>query len=136
MKFLPPNETVNAADNCKTLKNLQGSIQIKRCGKLIILLHENARPHVAKHTKDLITSFQWETLDYPPYNTDLAPSAYQLFLNLKKHLGGQCHQDDKVKTVVMQWLTSQAVNFYEDCIQKLVPRYNKCLNIELNYVEK
>ena len=35
-----------------------------------------------------------------------------------------------------QWLTSQAATFYQDGIQKLVPRYDKCLNNCGEYVEK
>ena len=35
-----------------------------------------------------------------------------------------------------QWLTSQAATFYQDGIQKLVPRYDKCLNNGGEYVEK
>jgi hypothetical protein len=34
------------------------------------------------------------------------------------------------------WLSSQAATFYEERIQKLVPRYDKCLNNGGNYVEK
>lgn len=140
VEFLSRNETINAASYCETLKNLRRAIQNKRRGKLskgIVLLHDNARPHVANRTKDLIKSFKWETLDHPPYSPDLAPSDYHLFLHLKKHLGGQRLQDDnEVKTFVMQWLTSQAAEFYQEGIQKLVPRYDKCLNIHGNYVEK
>ena len=33
-------------------------------------------------------------------------------------------------------LWSQAATFYEEGIQKLVPRYDKCLNNGRNYVEK
>ena len=78
-----------------------------------------------------------DSLDHPPYSPDLAPSDYHLFLHLKKHLGGKRLQDDDdVKTVVRQWLASQAADFYEEGIQKLVQRYDKCLNIEGNYVEK
>ena len=35
-----------------------------------------------------------------------------------------------------QWLTWQAAAFYEEGIQKLVPRYDKCLNNGGEYVEK
>ena len=35
-----------------------------------------------------------------------------------------------------KWLTSQAAAFYEESIQKLVPRYDKCLNNGGEYVEK
>jgi len=33
-----------------------------------------------------------------------------------------------LKDAVQKWLTSQAAAFYEEGIQKLVPRYDKCLN--------
>ena len=32
----------------------------------ILLLHDNARPYSAAQTQDLITSFMWEQMDYPP----------------------------------------------------------------------
>ena len=37
---------------------------------------------------------------------------------------------------VTQWFQSQAADFYDTGIQKLVPRYDKCLKIpEVEYVE-
>ena len=55
---------------------------------------------------------------------------------MKNHLGGQCHDDDSVKTTVLQWLSHQAENFDDEGIKKnLVVQY-KCLNIGGNYVEK
>jgi hypothetical protein len=38
--------------------------------------------------------------------------------------------------VVTQWFESQAADFYDTGIQKLVPRYDKCLNSGGEYVEK
>jgi len=37
---------------------------------------------------------------------------------------------------VSNWLKTQAANFYEEGIQKLVPRYDKCLRNFGSYVEK
>ena len=54
----------------------------------ILLLHDNARPHSAAQTQDLITSFKWEQMDHPPYSPDLVPSDYHLFPHLKNFLGG------------------------------------------------
>jgi len=66
----------------------------------------------------------------PPYDPDLAPSDFHLFLHLKKFLGGKLFDEDvDLKDAVQKWLTSQAAAFYEEGIQKLVPRYDKCLNI-------
>ena len=53
------------------------------------------------------------------------------------HLGGQRNDDDdSIKTTVLQWLPLQAANFYDEGIKNLVVRYDKCLNIGGNYVEK
>lgn len=138
--FLPRGETINSERYCGTLQKLRRAIQNKRRGMLskgIILLHDNARPHAANRTQALIRSFGWEQLDHPPYSPDLAPSDYHLFLHLKQHLGGQRHDnDDDVKMTVMQWLTKQAADFFEEGLQKLIVRYDKCLNIGGNYVEK
>jgi len=77
-------------------------------------------------------------MDQPPYSSDLAPSDYHHFLHLKKFLGskGFDDDDDDLKDAVQKWQTSQAGAFYEKGIQKLVPRYDKCLNNGGEYVEK
>ena len=74
---------------------------------------------------------------HPPYIPDLAPSDFRLFLHLKKFLFGQHFQNDRdAEMSVTQWLQSQATDFYNTGIQKLVPRYDKCLNSGGEYVVK
>ena len=76
-------------------------------------------------------------MDHHLYSHDLAPSDFHLFLRLKKFLGGKrFDDDDDLKDVVHKWLTSQAAEFYVEGIQKVVPRYYKCLNNGGEYVEK
>jgi hypothetical protein len=103
----------------------------------VVLLHDNARPHTAAKTQDLIKTFGWEQIDHPSYSPDLAPSDFHVFLHLKKFLGGRrLLEDGDVKEAVNTWFSSQAASFYDAGIQKLVPRYDKCLNNGGNYVEK
>ena len=72
----------------------------------ILLLHDNAPPHSAAQTQDLITSFRWEQMEHPPYSPDLAPSDFNFFLHLKKFLGGKrFDDDDDLKDAVQKWLT-------------------------------
>ena len=78
----------------------------------ILLLHDNARPHSATQTQDLITSFKWEQMDHTLYSPDLATSDYHLFLH-KKYLGSKRSDDDDLKDAVQKWLTLQAAAFYE-----------------------
>jgi hypothetical protein len=47
------------------------------------------------------------------------------------------HDDDvEVQEEVMTWFKEQAADFYDSGIQKLVPRFNKCLDNAGDYVEK
>lgn len=138
--FMPRGMTINSEAYCATLARLRRAIQNKRRGKLtkgILLLHDNARPHTAARSREMIDSFGWEVLDHPPYSPDLAPSDFHLFRYLKNHLGGKRYDDDEeVKTAVNSWLSEQASNFFEEGFQNLILRYDKCLNKQGNYVEK
>ncbi|KAL4092242.1 hypothetical protein QTP88_026776 [Uroleucon formosanum] len=120
------------------LKHL--AVQNKRRGKLsskILLLHDNARPHTAKRTQELLDSLKWEVFPHPPYSPDLAPSDFHLFPRMKTWLGTQRFDDDEeLRVRVTEWFRSQAANFYDDGISKLVHRYDKCLNLFGDYVEK
>jgi hypothetical protein len=72
----------------------------------------------------------------PPYNPDLVPRDFHVFLHLKTFLGGRWFHNDEVKEAVNMWFASQAASFYDPGIQKLVPRYDKYLNNGGNYVKK
>jgi histone-lysine N-methyltransferase SETMAR len=140
-KFQPYGQTVNAASYCTNLRELHKAIRRKRPGLLtrgVILLDDNARPHTARATQDLIrTTFRWERLEHPPYSPDLAPSDFHLFGPLKNHLGGRHFEDDNaVIQEVTRWLRRQPKDFFAAGFQGLVKRWDKCLNVQGDYVEK
>lgn len=139
--FLPRRATVNADRYCETLRKLRRAIQNKRRGMLtagVVLLHDNARPHTAHRTATVLQEFGWELFDHPPYSPDLAPSDFHLFLHLKKFLSSRQRfdNDEELKTTVTHWFHSLAADSYDTGIQKLILRYDKCLNCDGNYVEK
>jgi hypothetical protein len=37
---------------------------------------------------------------------------------------------------VKTWLSSQAADFFDTAIHKLIPQYDKCLNYSSDYIEK
>jgi hypothetical protein len=60
-----------------------------------------------------------------------------VFLHLKTSLGGQrFHDDNKVREAINMWFESEAASFYNAGIQKLMSRYDKCLNSGGNYAKK
>jgi transposase len=102
----------------------------------VVMLHDNACPHTAAAKQDIAT-YGWKQFDHPPYGPDLAPSDFHVFLHLKTYLGGRrFHDDNEVTEAVNTWFASQAASFYDAGIQALVPRYDKCLNNGVNYVQK
>jgi hypothetical protein len=109
----------------------------KQCGMLsrgVVKLHDNACPHSATTTQDLIVTLGWKQFNLPPYGPDLEPSDFHVFLHLKTFLGGRFH--DEVKEAVNTWFATQGASFYDAGIQTLVPHYDKCPNNGGNYVEK
>ena len=105
LDFMPRGSTINADNYCSTLSLLRAAIRKKRRRILdvdnVIILHDNARPHVANKTVNKLRKFHWEFLEHPPYSPDLAPSDFHIFNPLKKFLVVQRSTcDDKVKAAV------------------------------------
>jgi len=140
IEYMPAGSTITGASYFDTLVKLQQAIKNKRPGKLskgVILLHDNARPRVARLVKGLLVDFRWEVFCHPPYSPDLAPSDFHAFPGLKKHLGGQrFRSDEELKFAVNNFFQKQDGDWYHSGIEKLVPRYNKCLDLNGTYVEK
>ncbi len=149
VRYLEHGETVTSDYYCNTLRRLRTAIRHKRtaiCHKRpekfpkkssVLLFHDNARPRTAKKTQDLLKKLGWTVFNHPPYSPDIAPSDYHLFRFLKTHLGGrQFETNEDVTKEVTNWLQKNSTEFYALGIEKLVNRYNKCLNRLGDYVEK
>lgn len=138
--YLPRGQTINADRYCEVLKDLRRAIQNKRRGMLskgVLLLHDNARPHTARKTVELLGKFNWDIIPHPPYSPDLAPSDYYLFPKLKVHLGGsRFTNDEELKAAVEEFLKEVAAADYEAGLKKLLPRLQKCVEKNGDYVEK
>jgi histone-lysine N-methyltransferase SETMAR len=102
-----------------------------------VLLHDNARPHTVARTNALIKLFNWEIFDHPSYSPYLVPSDYYLFTKIKVWLDTQrFHTNEEPMDGVNNWLHNLAAEFFDEGLQNLVSRYDKCLNVDGNYVEK
>jgi len=71
----------------------------------------------------------FEEVRHPPHSPDLAPGAYHLFPNLKKHTHGLTFStDDELKYATEEWLKEQSELFYFAGVEKLRDRYTLCVD--------
>jgi histone-lysine N-methyltransferase SETMAR len=105
--------------------------------KGVVLLHDNVRLYTVTRTNALIKLFNSEIFHHPSYNPDLPPIDYHLCTKMKVWLGTQrFHTNEELMDRVTNWLYNLAAPFFDEGLQKLVSRYDKCLNVDGNYVEK
>ena len=132
IEFLPQGSTINSAQYCSTLTKLRKAIKNKRPGLLtqgVILLHDNARPHVSQETQRTLNSFRWEVLEHPPYSPDMSPCDFHIFGPLKRALQGKrFHSDDGVKEAVQDFLRNQPQSFYSKGIELRPQQWDLCFN--------
>jgi hypothetical protein len=88
----------------------------------LMLLLFNVHPHTAAHTRALLEHFSWELFDYPSYSPDLTLSDYHLFTSPKNWLLSECfNSNEELMEGVRTWLSSQAEDYFDTGIQKLIP---------------
>ena len=85
----------------ESLGNSQQAIS-KRLKQLVILQHDNARPHVAKVVKKYLETLKWEILPHPPYSPDVAPSDFHLFRSMAQGLADQ-HFSSNEEVIQCYW---------------------------------
>ncbi len=139
IEYMPKGKTINAEAYQKTLINLRKAIWNKRrlLAPKVLLFHDNARPHTARSTLELLKKFNWELFPHPPYSPDTAPSDYYLFPTLKRHLEGKNFTtNEELQSEVTQYFKKQPSTFYYQGISKLKTRYQKCMDRNGDYVEK
>ena len=88
--FVPHDETVNAQYYAAYLQNhLRRAVRRKRAQlQNAIILHDNATPHKAICSRNLLRRWRWEVLEHPPHTPNLSPCDYDLILKLKAPLRG------------------------------------------------
>jgi len=92
----------------KTIDEIEPSTQGKHAHyysrhNKIILLHDNARSHVAAPVKTYLETLKWEVLPHPPYSPDIAPSDYHLFRSMTHGLSEQhftSYEDTKIVSMI------------------------------------
>ncbi|GFN98134.1 histone-lysine N-methyltransferase SETMAR [Plakobranchus ocellatus] len=67
----------------------------------------------------------------------LAPSDFHLFGPLKRHLGGMAFEtEDDLISELRNWFHNLDVDFFRVGINSLLSRWQKCIDLHGDYVEK
>ncbi|GFO30415.1 histone-lysine N-methyltransferase SETMAR [Plakobranchus ocellatus] len=140
LDILPQGQCINAARYCGTLDRLKEAIRRKRPGLLrrgVVLQHDNATPHSANLTQQWLQRYGWEILPHPAHSPDLAPSDFHLFGPLKRHLGGMAFEtEDDLISKLRNWFDNLDVDFFRMGINSLLSRWQKCIDLHGDHVEK
>ncbi|GFN78463.1 histone-lysine N-methyltransferase SETMAR [Plakobranchus ocellatus] len=68
---------------------------------------------------------------------DLAPSDFHLFGPLKRYLGGMAFEtEDDLISELRNWFDNLDVDFFRVGINSLLSRWQKCIDLHGDYVEK
>ncbi|EYB98889.1 hypothetical protein Y032_0127g1403 [Ancylostoma ceylanicum] len=129
-ELLPFGHTVSAEVYSYQLQKLADAIRLE-CRKIdhVVLLHDNARPHVAKLTRQKIAELGWEVLPHPAYSPDLAPSDYHLFRALELHLREKKFDNQtQLENQISSFFDSQLPQFWTSGIKTLVKRWTYVLD--------
>lgn len=97
--------------------------------KQALLLHDNAKPHTAKKTKEMLEEMDGlEVLPHPPYSPDLAPSDYGLFRSMEHFLRGQKFESlDSLEEACKAFFDSKEPQWYRDQIRQLACRWQNVI---------
>ena len=137
--YLEKGKTINSEYYCNLLDQLDKNIREKRPGlqkKTIIFHQDNARVHTSFLTMVKLNELKYELFEHPPYSPDLAPSDYYLFRNLKQFLRGKrFSSNEEAIAAVEQYFAELPENHYRDGIKLLEDRWNKCVQVEGDYIE-
>lgn len=140
-ELLKPNETVTADVYQRQLNKLNDVMLQKRPAiasnrRKVILLHDNARPHVARVVKDTLLQLEWEVLPHPAYSPDIAPSDYHLFRSMQHGLAGTRFRNaEEVRKWIDDWIAAKPTSFFQHGIAMLPKRWERVVENNGKYFD-
>ena len=136
--FLNAGETITAEKYCQQIDEMHLKLRqqhpalVNRKGP--ILLHDNARPHVAKPTLQKLNELGYETILHLPYSPDLSPTDYHFFKHLDNFLREKCFKNlSDIKNAFSDFIATRTQDSYVTGINTFVLRWQKCVDSDGAY---
>ncbi|CAF1533422.1 unnamed protein product [Rotaria magnacalcarata] len=132
-EILPDGCNITADLYCQQLDRVAEKLKGKQ--DRIYFLHDNARRHVAKSTRQKLLELGWITVPHPPYSPDLAPTDYHLYRSLDNHLREQKFEDENdLKMDLLNFFDQTSQDFYEQGILSLPERWQQVIDSNGAYI--
>ena len=139
--FLNAGETIMAEKYCQQIDEMHQKLRqphsalVNRKGP--ILLHDNARPLVAKPSLQKLNELDYETLPHPSYSPDLSPTDYHFFKHLNNFLREKCFKNlSNIKNAFSDFIATRTQDFYITGINTPVLRWQKSVDSDGAYFDQ
>ena len=141
VKFIRAGTTLTSQVYCGILRELKTAYYRKRGKKRwddgICILHENAPCHTSRPTTAEILDLEFFPMQHATYGPALAPSDYYLFPKLKRWQGGRQYTSvDQLQKAPQDGYHKSHHNSTEKALIRLVPMWNKSVDVKDDYVKK
>ena len=117
LDFLPKRSIITGVYYVNLLDQLRTAIREKRRGKLskgVLLQQDNAKVHTSKVAINAVEPNGYELIPNPAYSSDLAPTDFLLFPNLKKDICGcPFRSDQEDVTAAEEWVNGKDPDFFQ-----------------------
>ncbi|GFX27265.1 histone-lysine N-methyltransferase SETMAR [Trichonephila clavipes] len=125
------------AQHSLTLHLVKDALRLKRPNRQgqIILLHNNARPHVAQVNEAALQKLEWDVLPHPPYSADFAQTDYHLFRSLQNLMRDVTFYNEEIlKNSLNSFFDTRPDYFWWNGINKLVKRWEEAIHNNGEYI--
>ena len=99
--------------------------------------YDNAPAHMSAIATAKLIGLRCEILPHPPYSTDLALSDYFFFPNMITWLRGKTFSsNEEIIAATNEYFEGFDKNYFLEGTKKLEYRYNKCIQLKGDYLER
>lgn len=138
--YLAKGRTITGQYYSDLLSRFDEELKKKRprlARKKVLFHQDNAPAHSSHIVKAKLDQLGYKILPHAPYSPDLAPCDFFLFPNMKSWLGGKRFMsNEEVIEATEEYFTEFPKTYFLEGLKKLETRWDKCILLKGDYVEK